>query len=51
MKEREAADRKNDFNLMECGMTAEEACQESGRCLRCDHYGYGVFKGGRKEKW
>ena len=51
MKEREAADRKNDFDLMECGMTAEEACQESGRCLRCDHYGYGVFKGGRKEKW
>ena len=51
MKEREAVDRKNDFNLMECGMTAEEACQESGRCLRCDHYGYGVFKGGRKEKW
>ena len=29
----------------------EEARQESGRCLRCDHFGYGNFKGGREEKW
>ena len=28
-----------------------EAKQESHRCLRCDHFGYGIFKGGRKEKW
>lgn len=51
MKDREAADRKNDFDLMECGMSREEAMQESGRCLRCDHFGYGVFKGGRERKW
>jgi NADPH-dependent glutamate synthase beta subunit-like oxidoreductase len=51
MKNREAADRKNDFDLMECGMSREEAMQESGRCLRCDHFGYGVFKGGRERKW
>ena len=50
-KDREAADRKNDFDLMECGMSREEAMQESGRCLRCDHFGYGVFKGGRERKW
>ena len=33
------------------GMSSEEAQQECGRCLRCDHYGFGVFKGGRTTKW
>jgi NADPH-dependent glutamate synthase beta subunit-like oxidoreductase len=51
MKERPADERKRDFRLMECGMTEEEACQEAGRCLRCDHFGYGIFKGGRVERW
>jgi hypothetical protein len=51
MAERPACERKNDFELMECCMTEEEAMQESGRCLRCDHFGYGVFKGGRKDRW
>lgn len=51
MKERPASERKHDFKLMECGMTEEEACQESGRCLHCDHFGYGIFKGGREAKW
>lgn len=51
MTERPAAERCHDFTLMECGMTRQEAEQESGRCLRCDHFGYGVFKGGRKDKW
>ena len=32
-------------------MTHAEACAESGRCLRCDHFGYGIFKGGRIERW
>ena len=36
---------------MVLGMTHEEACAESGRCLRCDHFGYGIFKGGRTERW
>ena len=49
--ERDACDRKNDFLCIECGMTDEEAAQESSRCLRCDHFGYGNFKGGRVEKW
>ena len=43
--EREACERKHDFTCIECGLTAEEAEQESSRCLRCDHFGYGVFKG------
>lgn len=51
MKERDAKERKDDFELIECGMTHEEACQESKRCLRCDHFGFGVFKGGRTDKW
>ena len=49
--EREACERKRDFACIECGMTAEEAAQESSRCLRCDHFGYGIFKGGRVDKW
>ena len=49
--EREAGQRKCDFDCIECGMTDEEAAQESSRCLRCDHFGYGIFKGGRVEKW
>ena len=49
--EREAGERKGDFQCIECGMTDQEAGQESSRCLRCDHFGYGNFKGGRVEKW
>jgi len=49
--ERDAGERKNDFACIECGLTPEEAQQESSRCLRCDHFGYGVFKGGRVQKW
>ena len=49
--ERDACERKGDFQCIECGMTDEEAGQESSRCLRCDHFGYGIFKGGRVEKW
>lgn len=51
MTERPASERIHDFKLMECGMTEEEALQESGRCLHCDHFGYGIFKGGRIAKW
>ena len=36
---------------IECGMTDEEANAESSRCLRCDHFGYGIFRGGRKSTW
>ena len=49
--EREAGERKKDFSCIECDMTAQEACIESARCLRCDYFGYGNFKGGRNEKW
>ena len=51
MTEREASIRKEDFELAENGMTCAEASQESHRCLRCDHFGFGSFRGGRKAKW
>ncbi len=49
--EREAGERKHDFVCIECGLTHQGAMEESARCLRCDHFGYGIFKGGRREKW
>ncbi len=48
---RDASERKHDFQCIECGFTGEEAEKESSRCLRCDHFGYGIFKGGRVDKW
>ena len=51
LRERPVPERIQDFEKVECGMSLEEARQESHRCLRCDHYGFGVFKGGRQLKW
>ena len=51
ISERDAMERKGDFECIECGYTDEEAFKESGRCLRCDHFGFGNFRGGRVEKW
>jgi NADPH-dependent glutamate synthase beta subunit-like oxidoreductase len=51
MTEREAAERKHDFVMVENGLTEEEAHQEASRCLRCDHFGFGAFRGGRIEQW
>ena len=41
--ERPARERKRDFDYVELPMSAEEAAQECGRCLRCDHYGVGAI--------
>lgn len=51
MGEREASERIGDFELVEKGLTDEEAHQEASRCLRCDHFGMGAFRGGRVEQW
>ena len=51
LSEGEAGERKQHFESFECGMTKQEACQEAGRCLRCDKYGYGSLKGGRAAIW
>ena len=49
--EREACQRRCDFEDIECGLTEEGARTEASRCLRCDHFGYGIFRGGRNVKW
>ena len=49
--EREADERKRDFVCIERGLSQQGAMEESARCLRCDHFGYGIFKGGRQKKW
>lgn len=51
LKEREACERMHDFEGIENCMNRKEACQEAGRCLRCDHFGFGIFKGGREKLW
>ncbi len=51
MTEREACERVCDFEGVENCMTEAEARQEASRCLGCDHFGYGIFKGGRENRW
>ena len=51
LKSRKLTDAANDFELVQQGMSEEEAYQEACRCLRCDHFGYGRFKGGRNREW
>ncbi|MDO5135746.1 MAG: NAD(P)-binding protein [Eubacteriales bacterium] len=51
MTEREGCERVCDFEAVENCMTEKEAKQESSRCLRCDRFGYGIFKGGREKLW
>ncbi len=41
--------RRKDFKQVENAFTYEEAMQECDRCLRCDHFGCGVLKGGMDE--
>lgn len=48
---REASVRKDDFECIDIGMSCEGACQESNRCLRCDSFGFGSFRGGNIKKW
>ncbi len=51
MLEREAGERVKDFEGVELCMSEAEALQECSRCLRCDHFGFGIFKGGREKLW
>ena len=48
---RVAFERKCDFDCIETGLTDQSAATEASRCLRCDHYGFGAFRGGRKNEW
>jgi NADPH-dependent glutamate synthase beta subunit-like oxidoreductase len=47
IEERDAFERRQDFEHVEIPMTPEEAVREAGRCLRCDHFGCGSMEGGR----
>ncbi len=51
MTERDAGERIKDFDGVENPMSLAECKQEASRCLRCDHFGYGCFKGGREVIW
>lgn len=51
MTEREAGERVHDFEGVENCLSEAEAHQEASRCLRCDHFGFGIFKGGREKIW
>ena len=51
LSEREANERKNDFDAIEHEMTCMQANLESSRCLHCDYFGFGNFRGGRETKW
>ena len=51
LKERGAGVRTGDWGLVEQGLSSEEARQEASRCLRCDHFGFGSFRGGRIDQW
>ncbi len=51
LKARSFSEIEGNFDLVSVGMTDEECSQECGRCLRCDHFGYGGFKGGRHAEW
>lgn len=49
IEEKDPFERRTNFDFVELPMTPEEAMRESGRCLRCDHYGCGAMIGGRGE--
>lgn len=51
MEERKASERGSDFEPIELGLSEDEAMQEASRCLRCDHFGYASFKGGKNILW
>ena len=51
LKGRHITDIVGNFDLVDIGMSDEEMLQECGRCLRCDHFGLGIFKGGRIREW
>lgn len=51
IQEREASERGTDFEGVEIPLSNEEAQQECGRCLRCDHFGMGALHEGRTQAW
>ena len=51
MKFKDPSERARSFEPIELSLTEQECKQECSRCLRCDHFGFGSFKGGRAAIW
>lgn len=51
MSERPGAERRNDFNLVENGLSDQEMRQEAARCLNCDHFGCGILHEEGRLSW
>ncbi len=51
LKTRPACECVDNFDDIKEPMSEAEVMQEASRCLRCDHYGYGNFRGGRMRQW
>lgn len=51
IRERSGRECKNDWGGVEIPLTDKEVEQESERCLRCDCFGFGIFKNGRETQW
>lgn len=46
-----SADAAQTFEIAKLGMSAQEAAQESSRCLRCDHYGFAATASQEVATW
>ncbi len=51
MAERPGAERRNDFELVEHGLSDQEMRQEAARCLNCDHFGCGILHDEGRLTW
>lgn len=50
-RERAAAERRKDFEILGTRLSDEEALQEAGRCLRCDLHGCATLGNARRMSW
>lgn len=50
-RERAAAERRDDFEILGARLSDEEALQEAGRCLRCDLHGCASLENARRMSW
>lgn len=50
-RERAAAERREDFEILGRRLSDEESFQEAGRCLRCDLHGYASLENARRMSW
>ena len=51
VREQDPKVRARNFEEVCYGYNEQEALLESSRCLHCDYFGFGNFRGGRETKW